>query len=58
MRVEEKVQKEIYLIMTPDEASWLKAAMQNPLFCNTPESEDSFEREMRLNVFDSLSWSS
>lgn len=57
MEVSEVVIKSAVVNLTPNEASWLKSVMQNPLWGQTPEEEDSFDKEMRSKLFHSLNWS-
>jgi len=41
------VEKIYNLAITEQELTWLTGIMQNPLFCEYPEDEDSYTKEMR-----------
>lgn len=42
------------LTLTEEEAQWLKAVVQNPLHGQSPESEASWDREMRLKFWQAM----
>ncbi|MCF8299085.1 MAG: hypothetical protein K9J13_16170 [Saprospiraceae bacterium] len=52
MKSEIKQTVEIILTLTPQEAKWLKAYVQNPM-C-PPEEENKEDSKMREKIFDAL----
>jgi hypothetical protein len=54
MKAEMIVKKEVVLKLEEHEAQWLKCAMQNPLWNETPDKEDKQNREMRTLFFNTL----
>ena len=48
--------QQVILTLTPVEASWIKAVMQNPVWTDHPDKEDSFDKEMREKLFNALEW--
>ncbi len=57
MEIEKVIQKSYIIKLSTEEACWLKGIMQNPLFDQTPEDEDPFDREIREKLFHGLNWS-
>lgn len=47
------VHHEVRTVLTLDESEriWLKGVMQNPLFDETPEKEDPYDKQMREEFF-------
>ena len=45
------IAQNIILLMQEHEAVWLKGVMQNPLWNETPETEDYHQRENREKLF-------
>ena len=41
----------VVLTLEEEEAYWLKAVMQNPLFGREPSEESEKDRDMRKNIF-------
>lgn len=56
MKSEVVTVKEYQITLSSVEASWLKAVMQNPLWADHPDKEDSFDKEMREKLFNALEW--
>jgi hypothetical protein len=51
MEINVEVTKKIHLVLTPEEAIWLKERMQNPIH----NSENPAEKVMRQRYWDALS---
>ena len=49
-----EVALQVVLTLEEDEAYWLKAVMQNPLFGRKPSEESEKDRDMRKNIFNWL----
>lgn len=52
MKAEKRV--EIVLILTQEEAQWLRLNTQNPLHCEHPDEEDPYDRALREEFFESV----
>lgn len=50
-----KSTKIVTLILTEEEATWLRSVLQNPLNGVTPLTEDEVDRTFRISLFESLS---
>lgn len=44
----------ITLTLSMSEANWLKGVMQNPLYGQHPSEEDLDERDLRIQLFNTL----
>jgi len=53
MKSEIKRKETVTLVLDAEEAEWLHAIMQNPLWGQSIEAEDPKDAEMRLNFFNS-----
>ena len=49
-----KVEKQIVLTLNEEEARWLKGILQNPLWVDSPDEEDPYDRAMRGKYWDAL----
>ncbi|MDD5220628.1 MAG: hypothetical protein PHV11_08685 [Candidatus Bipolaricaulis sp.] len=49
-----RVEPKIHLILTQEEALWLKAQLQNPLHNQSPSEETPQDAEMRGRFFEAL----
>ena len=54
MRFEHKILKSFILDLNEEEACWLRATMQNPLFNQNPDEEDQHDKEMRMKFFSAV----
>jgi len=55
MKVVHNVSVVTVLELTPDEAAWLRAVMQNPITCHgVGATESSYDKEMRRRFFDAI----
>ena len=54
MKSTTKTITEITLVLTGEEAEWLRGVMQNPLFGEHPDNEDVLVGERRLALFNAL----
>lgn len=51
MLVNVEMKKVVHITLNEQEAHWLQAVMQNPLYDVNPVDEDQTERTNRINLF-------
>jgi hypothetical protein len=54
MKIETHKTVEVVIIMSEDEAIWLKTVIQNPINCLDPEDESEIDKSMRAMFWAAL----